>query len=696
MVKQTSLKNRMVIFAGAVALLVFTAVTMITTMNSRKELVGAIYNDLLNRNDSYVHILNTIFKDREDTILSLRNDLELYQSPGQMWLHIANHSPNRVFNDPERGAEYEQSFQQKLEYYFNNSQLSTDLMTPQVRAMLRNIDSEVRSLGSGLAYFYIGYRSQNPDPLGRAYDQYQDSSLWVPDPTAEASYDPFIRPWYIAGREAGRNRVIFTEPYAERRTGEALIAASTSITIEGVRGTLAGAISIRPIMDDLLSDIGEQAHVTIISEGAPRETDFVSTTPHYIYSSRDSSLGERIVKYDDPSILHIESNEDLRALYDLTHGQNAGVLEWRIGGSDRLVAFHTVPVVGWKIFTSVARDDVLAGMWGAQRLNMTVSAIGLLILLFAIYIVSKYALRPLNQIRDEMRTIAQTGDLGRRVSVRSSDEVGEVAASVNTMLDNVAGPVKELGAQVRAIAQGKLGGAALVQSRGDIAELVSSFNQMNARLIEFEQTSRAASPLTGLPGGYSIEQEVRTRFETKRPFVFCMFDLDNFKPFNDLYGYSRGNDVIRETADILKGAIAEHGTEHGANADFCGHIGGDDFVIITTDTRYGPICNAVLERFDASIKAFYAPEDRAAGFISAKLRNGDAARLPIMTITGCAVSSEQLDLRNYIRIGEIAADLKKMGKKRPGSNLIVNHRKHEDVVCEFKIKRSITGTNGPA
>lgn len=668
--KRMSLRNKITLWSAGVACTVFATVIILVTQGSRERLFDAIYNDLLSQNASYARTIQAILSDRAQVIMALRDDLELYDTPAQMWLHIAAHTNNRVFNDSEHGHVYEQAFKRKLDYYRAGNQLSDERLTPQLRAMLGNIDKQDYSVADGMAYYYIGYRSKNPDPQGRVYDGYQDSSLWVPTPNVDAPYDPLVRPWYLAGRQAGRKNVIFTEPYAERRTGEALIGAATSITVEGVRGSLAGAISIEPIMNELMASFRDQLHVTIISAGARENTEFVSTKPQYIYSSRDSSLGEYIMDYDDPAIIGQTANADVRALYDHTRGQKSGVLEWRIGSSNRLVAFNTVPDLGWKIFTSASRDEVLQTAQYTRLLNTGISALGVLALISAIFLLTGVSFRPLDTIRREMRLIAETGDLSKRVSVKSNDEVGQMARAINEMLDNVAGPVRELGLQAKCIAEGKLGGATTVDSKGDIARLVQSFNQMNSRLIEFEKASRAASPLTGLPGGFSIEREVQSRFDADQPFVFCMFDLDNFKPFNDLYGYSRGNLVIKETAKILQDAIAKHG---GAD-DFCGHIGGDDFVVITDETRFKAVCNDIIASFDRAILDFYDADSRDTGSIVSKDRQGNERAFSIMTITGCVVFSQQVSVKDFIRLGEIAAELKKKGKMVEGSVLVLDHR----------------------
>lgn len=665
-----SLRRKIVLLAGGLITLVFLGVIGLTSLNMQERMRESIYHDLETKNQGYVQTILSVFRDKAIIILAMRDDLELYDSRGQMWVHMAAHTGEIVFDDPAHGDIYKESFDRKLAAYRDNGQLSGEHLTPQVRKMVDKFLTRENAFGEGMKFFYIGVAAPNADPLQQGYDQYQDSSLWVPDTRVDAPYNPLTRPWYLAGQEAGRHRVVFTEPYAERRTGEALVSGATAIQVEGVQGTLAGGISIKPIMDAILRSFRDDAHITIFSGGTQNETAYVSRQPKYIYSSRDASLGDQFRAYDDRDIRQVPANRDLMNIYDATRGRDAGVLEWVIGGDRRLVAFNTVHEVGWKLFISVSQERFMAEAIAAQYRNIAISLAGLALLLLVISAVVKRALQPLDTISRELIELADTGDLSKRTSVRSKDEVGRMATAINEMLDNTAAPVRELARQARKIADGDRDADVSIVAKGDIAQLVTSFNEMKRRLVDLEASYRDASPLTGLPGGVSIETEVQRRIDDGVPFVFCMFDLDNFKPFNDRYGYSRGNLVLKHTATLIRNEAAAHDPAHA----FVGHIGGDDFVVIASPEYFNRLCNAIIVRFDTTIGDFYDPADRASGGISSKDRGGDARSFPIMALSIAAVDSRQVLSGGYIRVGEIAAELKSYAKTLQGSVLVVDQR----------------------
>lgn len=665
-----SLKQKIILWVGGLITLVFLLVVTYTSINFKRKLEQTIYHDLATKNQGYTYTISSIFKNKSIIILALRDDLELYGTRGQMWVHLAVHSGEVVFDDPVNGEIYRESFQKKLDLYRSNGQLSADKVTPQMQKMLNNIMTRKNAYGEGMKFFYIGVAAPNENKQIQEYDEYQDSSLWVPDSRVDTPYNPLIRPWYIAGQEAGRDRVIFTEPYAERRTKEALVSAATAINVEGTQGTLAGGISIKPIMDALLKTAQENANITIFSKGTQQETIYVATPPKYIYSSRDPSLGEHFKAYNDEEIIKTPANRDIMNLYAATQHRDSGVLKWVVNGEKRLVAYNTVPDVGWKVFSSVSEENAMADAITAQYKNIFISLSGLGVLLMVIFFTVKKSLQPLHTISQELIDLAETGDLSKRVSVASRDEVGQMARAINEMLDNTAGPVRELGKTVKKIAEGDLKADINIAAKGDIAQLVNSFNEMTKRLIEFEETHRDASPLTGLPGGVTIELTVQQRIEQRIPFAFCILDMDNFKPFNDRYGYSRGNLVLKQTAKLIQNALKTY----GRGDDFVGHIGGDDFVVIAAPERFRIICESIIAAFDATILDFYDPQDRQVGNITSQDRQGKIKVFPVMTLTICAVNSEHNELKDYIRVGEIAAELKIYAKTLQGSNLVVDQR----------------------
>lgn len=183
--------------------------------------------------------------------------------------------------------------------------------------------------------------------------------------------------------------------------------------------------------------------------------------------------------------------------------------------------------------------------------------------------------------------------------------------------------------------------------------------------------NRWANPLTGLPGNIEIQTEINHRIAKEMLFSVIYLDVDNFKAYNDVYGFAKGDRVIKVIADIL----VDVAHEVGSKGDFVGHIGGDDFVMITTPEYSDAICEGVIKEFDRIVPEMYSDEEREAGFIYSKTRKGDAECFPIMTISMGVVSNEHRGLHNHLQVGEIAAELKTKAKTVKGSTYVKDKRK---------------------
>ena len=212
-----------------------------------------------------------------------------------------------------------------------------------------------------------------------------------------------------------------------------------------------------------------------------------------------------------------------------------------------------------------------------------------------------------------------------------------------------------------------------VKNRDEIGDLSQAFQLMVNRLKRLEEMYLDASPLTHLPGGIAIENLTKKRLAEGVPLAFCLLDLANFKSFNDRYGYARGNEVIMATARI----ITEVAAKHGGPQDFIGHIGGDDFVIITVPDAYEEICGKIIEAFDHTIPSLYDPEDRERGHILGKTRQGKDISFPIMTVSIAVVTNQVRKLKSHIQVGEIAAELKTYAKSFPKSMYVLDRRKND-------------------
>ena len=189
--------------------------------------------------------------------------------------------------------------------------------------------------------------------------------------------------------------------------------------------------------------------------------------------------------------------------------------------------------------------------------------------------------------------------------------------------------------------------------------------------IKRAQYSFYATPLTGLPGGRIIEEELKDRLKKRISFSFGYVDIDNFKFFNDVYGYIKGDSVIMQTAYILYTVIKRFGNKD----DFIGHIGGDDFVFITTPEEYKEICRNFILMFDRIISFHYSPEDRKQGFIITKDRTHKVKRISLMSVSIAVVNKRNpSESVNLIEISERIAEIKRYLKSIPGSKFMAERR----------------------
>lgn len=186
------------------------------------------------------------------------------------------------------------------------------------------------------------------------------------------------------------------------------------------------------------------------------------------------------------------------------------------------------------------------------------------------------------------------------------------------------------------------------------------------------RTARAldANPLTKLPGNMSIMEELQARLDGEKPWAACYIDLDKFKAFNDTYGFERGDELLKALARILLIAMREFGTSD----DFLGHIGGDDFVLLTRPDASERICQQIISEFAKTAAGFYDEKDRTRGFIHARDRDGQLKKIPLMTISIAIVTNEQRSYKHVAEIAQTGAELKEWVKQRGGNRWVRNRR----------------------
>ena len=200
----------------------------------------------------------------------------------------------------------------------------------------------------------------------------------------------------------------------------------------------------------------------------------------------------------------------------------------------------------------------------------------------------------------------------------------------------------------------------------DTLELVARVRSTLRRNAEM----RAVSPLTGLPGNHRIEEELAERVAKAEPFAVLYLDLDNFKAFNDCYGFLRGDEVITLLATAARRAVMEAGEP----APFLGHIGGDDFVVVSLPDQAEPLAKRVIDVFDSSAPRLHDQLDAGRGYIEVTDRQGKARRFPLVSVSiGVAMSGNRMfaDKREVV---DVATEMKKVAKATLGSSVAVDRR----------------------
>lgn len=180
--------------------------------------------------------------------------------------------------------------------------------------------------------------------------------------------------------------------------------------------------------------------------------------------------------------------------------------------------------------------------------------------------------------------------------------------------------------------------------------------------------AKYANPLTQLPGNVPIDEHIERLLAASVPFVACLCDLDNFKPFNDSYGYRQGDEMIKLTAQILAEVTAPR-------RDFLGHIGGDDFVLLLQSEDWEVRCRTAIARFEEEARSMFAACDLEAGAFRSVDRRGREMLFPLTTLSIGAVVVEPNGYRSHLEVSTAAAEAKRMAKNTPGNALFAERRR---------------------
>ncbi|MDE2119028.1 MAG: GGDEF domain-containing protein, partial [Betaproteobacteria bacterium] len=181
------------------------------------------------------------------------------------------------------------------------------------------------------------------------------------------------------------------------------------------------------------------------------------------------------------------------------------------------------------------------------------------------------------------------------------------------------------------------------------------------------ETARYANPLTLLPGNVPINEHIEYLLKSGKSFAVCYADLDYFKPFNDVYGYRKGDEMIQFTGRVLGWAC-------DPNLDFIGHIGGDDFIMVMQTPDWEKRCHQALNSFANTSSVLYEERHRCIGGYLSEDRQGRIVHHPLPTLSIGAIWAAPGMFSSHHEISEAATAAKKMAKKTPGNSLFVERR----------------------
>ena len=190
-------------------------------------------------------------------------------------------------------------------------------------------------------------------------------------------------------------------------------------------------------------------------------------------------------------------------------------------------------------------------------------------------------------------------------------------------------------------------------------------------IMRLLNSNRTVSPLTGLPGNVQITAEMKRRIQNNIKFAMLYVDLDNFKAYNDTYGFSKGDEIIKFTAKVLTDNILNI---KGGDNNFVGHIGGDDFVGIVEGENFEEVCQNIIIEFDNKVKHYFDEKDLLNGFLEVENRKGTIEEFPLTTVSIGAVEVKEGKFKNPLEIGEAGASVKHLAKTICGRTYVINSR----------------------
>ncbi|NVN90117.1 MAG: EAL domain-containing protein [Desulfuromonadales bacterium] len=240
----------------------------------------------------------------------------------------------------------------------------------------------------------------------------------------------------------------------------------------------------------------------------------------------------------------------------------------------------------------------------------------------------------------------------------------EITIDAGTLIDEAALTIQSLktGARIENICITRKG---VYAGLLDVNRFIRAMTERNLTL------AKGANPLSGLPGNESIQRVINENITSGRFFDIAYIDIDNFKPYNDFYGFQKGDTVIKTLAEIICNVADCHDPEGNC---FCGHIGGDDFILITVPNASPALAEDIIREFESKRPHFHGDEDYTAGCYHSISRKGELETFPLLSISIGIVNTRITPVNSYALLASLSTDVKKTAKKLPGSSVVVNRR----------------------
>lgn len=241
------------------------------------------------------------------------------------------------------------------------------------------------------------------------------------------------------------------------------------------------------------------------------------------------------------------------------------------------------------------------------------------------------------------------------------------AATISKML---LVPLRRLLHATQEISHGNFNTRVPITGNDELGMLARSFNEMSTAVANMQDEAKGANPLTGLPGNVTISTKIDQHLENGDTFAVLYCDLDNFKAYNDKYGFIKGDEAIL----YCKQKLIEASQSLFVHDIFVGHEGGDDFVVISPYDCWEQYTQTFIEIFDCEIDQFYNSTDAKNGYISSVNRQGEAQQFPLMSMSIAVVANKIRSFTHHGEVVQVAAEVKKYVKNQDGSCYKIDQR----------------------